>query len=176
MTLTIQELVEKYPEIDINRSGGSDAFQEGLPIIERDPVAVIIKHPTEDKYLIAQWHQSNWNGFLTGGIEEGEDFETAVRREIEEETGYTDMAKIVRTDYVSHGLFFHPIKNVNRLAHYHLVVAVLGSLAQIEVSEEEKKIATFVWFDEAEVLELLTRNDMKILWRYFLEKKGGLVG
>jgi len=174
--MTIEEILQKYPHIDINRSGGDDSFQEDKPIIERDPVAVIIKHPTEDKYLIAKWKSSVWNGFLTGGLDDGDTVESAVRREVLEETGYSDIARVIETDCVSHSVFFHTVKQVNRLAHYHLVIAVLGSLAQSEVSEEEKQIADFVWHDENEVAGLLSRNDMKILWDYFMSKKADLVG
>lgn len=167
--MTIEEIKAKYPDIDINTSGGTDSYKEGLPIVERDPVAVIIKHPDQDLYLVSQWKKSNWNGFLTGGIEEGDTVEQTVRKEIHEETGFKNVADIKPLDFVSHGLFFHPIKNVNRLAHYHLVFARLADLEREEVSEEESSIADFVWVPSDEVFELLTRNDMKLLWKYYLE-------
>ncbi|MBX4198622.1 hypothetical protein KW782_04850 [Candidatus Parcubacteria bacterium] len=43
---TEKDLLKLYPDIDINNEGGSDAYKEGLPIVERDPIAVVIKHPT----------------------------------------------------------------------------------------------------------------------------------
>ena len=168
---SLENILQKYPDVDINRSGGTDSFQEGLPIVERNPIAVVIKHPEQNLYLLAHWVASAWTGFLTGGIEEGDTLEQTVVKEIAEETGYTNVASIIKTDCVARGLFFHPIKNVNRLAHYHLVFAQLGSLEQISVSDEEKKIANFEWHQEAEVLDLLTRNDMKILWKYFVGNK-----
>jgi 8-oxo-dGTP pyrophosphatase MutT (NUDIX family) len=165
---TIQQLKEKYPNIDINTDGGSDSFQEDKPIIERDPIAVIIKHPTDESYLIARWKKSNWNGFLTGGIEDGDTLEQTVVKEIHEETGYKNVGDIKQTDHVSHGLFFHPIKNVNRLAHYHLVIAKLKDLEQDIVSEEEKAIADFVWVEKDEVLGVLTRDNIKYLWNCYI--------
>jgi 8-oxo-dGTP pyrophosphatase MutT (NUDIX family) len=168
---TLEEIKAQYPDIDINTDGGSDSYKEGLPIIERDPVAVVIKHPTEEQYLIAKWKKSDWNGFLTGGIEEGDTVEQTVAKEIHEETGFKNVAKIVPMDFVSHGLFFHPIKNVNRLAHYHLVFAELANLDRDEVDEEEKSIAEFVWVPKEEILDLLTRTDMKMLWRYYVAHK-----
>lgn len=165
---TLQEIKDQYPDIDINTSGGTDSYQDGLPIIERDPIAVIIQHPTEKSYLIARWKKSNWNGFLTGGIEDGDTLEETVRKEIHEETGFINVTEIKSTDFVSHGLFFHPVKNVNRLAHYHLVTARLSDLEQDVVSEDEKDIAEFVWIAEEEIESLLTRTDMKLLWRYYV--------
>ncbi|MCF7865618.1 MAG: NUDIX hydrolase [Candidatus Pacebacteria bacterium] len=166
---TTEDLKAQYPDIDINMSGGADTYQEGLPIVERDPIAVIIKHPTDDLYLIAQW-KNNWNGFLTGGIEEGDTLEQTVQKEIHEETGFKNIGLIKPLDYVSHGLFFHIVKKVNRLAHYHLVYAELTDLEQDTVSEEELAIAQFNWIPKSEVLDTLSRSDMKSLWKYYLNK------
>ena len=165
-----EEIMEKYPDVDVNQSGGPDNFRDGEPIVERDPIAVIIKHPTEECYLIAKW-TNGWCGFLTGGIEEGDTVEDTVRKEILEETGFTHVAEIKPMDCVSHGLFYHSVKNVNRLAHYHLVFATLADLEQENVSEEELAIAQFVWVPKDEVEEMLTRVDMKKLWRFYIENK-----
>jgi 8-oxo-dGTP pyrophosphatase MutT (NUDIX family) len=167
---SLEEIKALYPDVDINQSGGTDAYQEGLEVIERDPVAVVIKHPNEELYLIADWKKSNWKGLLTGGVEDGDSVSDTVKKEIHEETGYKNISTVTEMDCVSHGLFFHPVKNVNRLAHYHLVFAQLTDLEKDEISDEEKAIAEFVWIPKDEVLDLLTRNDMKKLWGYYLEK------
>jgi 8-oxo-dGTP pyrophosphatase MutT (NUDIX family) len=162
------EILAQYPDVDINESGGLDNFREGEPIIERDPIAVIIKHPSEELYLIAKW-SNDWCGFLTGGIEEGDTVEDTVRKEILEETGFKNVGQIQPMDCVSHGLFYHIVKHVNRLAHYHLVFAALADLEQQEISEEELAIAKFIWVPKDEVDTTLSRGDMKKLWRYYLE-------
>lgn len=165
---TIEQLKLKYPNIDINMSGGTDTYQDGQPIVERDPIAVVIKHPTDDLYLIAVW-KNDWKGFLTGGIEEGDTLEQTVRKEIHEETGFKNIGLIKPLDCVSHGLFFHIVKRVNRLAHYHLVYAELADLEQDPISEEELAIAQFKWIPKADVLDMLSRSDMKLLWNYYIE-------
>lgn len=165
-----KEILEKYPDIDINESGGLDNFREGEAIIERDPIAVIIKHPAEDLYLIAKW-SNDWCGFLTGGIEDGDTVEDTVRKEILEETGFKNVSLIEPMNFVSHGLFYHIVKHVNRLAHYHLVFAILSDLEQEDVSEEELAIAKFIWVKKDDVENTLTRGDMKKLWRYYLESE-----
>ncbi|MDQ5949345.1 MAG: leucyl-tRNA synthetase [Patescibacteria group bacterium] len=164
----IQEIKTLYPDVDINQDGINDAYREDLPIVERDPLAVIIKHPTEDLYLMANWKNADWKGFLTGGIEEGDTLEKTVQKEIHEETGFKNVAKIVPLDFTAHALFFHTVKNVNRLAHYHLVFAELANLEQDVVSEEEQKIADFIWVPKNKVLETITRNAMKSLWNFYL--------
>ena len=169
---TLEDIKKLYPNIDINQEGGPDSYKERLPVVERDPLAVIIKHPTENAYLIAQWKSADWNGFLTGGVENGDSVQKTVEKEVYEETGFTHVSKIIPMDFVSHGLFFHPVKNVNRLAHYHLVFAELADLEKDEVSDEEKSIADFVWVPYDKVLETLTRKGMKLLWEFYV--KNGL--
>lgn len=166
---TLQDIIAKYPDIDINDEGGSDQYQPGLPIIERDPVAVVIKHPIEESYLLADWKSADWKGFLTGGIEEGDTLEETVRKEIHEETGYRNVAQIIPSDFATHALFFHPVKNVNRLAHYHLVFAQLADLDRDPVSEEESKIADFIWVPFADVEYTLTRKGIKLLWNFYTQ-------
>jgi NADH pyrophosphatase NudC (nudix superfamily) len=164
----IQEIKALYPDIDINLDGITDAFNENFPIVERDPVAVIIKHPKEELYLMAKWKSCVWNGFLTGGIEDGDTLEQAVQKEIHEETGYKNISKIIPLNCVSHALFFHTVKKVNRLAHYHLVFVVLSNLEKDPVSEEEQSIADFVWVKKDDVLETITRDSIKYLWKFYI--------
>ncbi len=87
---------------------------------------------------------------------------------MQEESGYQNVGGVLVTSSVSHGLFFHPIKKENRLAHYHLVVVQLTDLVKEEVSEKEKAIADFVWVSKGDVLDILSQEDMKILWRSYL--------
>ncbi len=169
---SVQELIAKYPDIDINTDGGPDAYRTALPIVERDPIAVVIKHPADDLYLLADWKQANWKGFLTGGIEPGDSLETTVEKEIHEETGYKHISTIIPAEYVTHALFFHPVKNVNRLAHYHLVYAQLSDLDKDVVSEEESRIADFIWVPYAEVGDMLTRKGIKLLWDFYTGHRG----
>lgn len=168
---TEKEIIKIYPDICINNEGESDAYKEGLPIIERDSVAIVIKHPNENLYLLADFKQSKWKGFLTGGIEGGDSLEKTVYKEIHEESGYKNISKIISMNFVSHSLFFHPVKKVNRLAHYHLAYAELADLEKDEVSDEEKNIADFIWVSFDNVLETLTRKGMKLLWKFYVEDK-----
>src|SRR3989338_2454803 len=165
--MNVEEIKKLYPDIEINDVGGPDSFREGVTVVERDPVAVIIKHPSEDSYLIAKWKGINWNGFLTGGIKEGDTLEETVKKEINEEAGYKNVSKITPTDFVSHALFFHTVKNVNRLAHYHLVVAELADLEKDPVSLKEQAIADFVWVPRPEVASIVTNKAMKLLWEFY---------
>lgn len=165
-----EEVVALYPDVDINESGGLDNFRDGEPIVERNPIAVIIKHPADELYLVAKWN-NGWRGFLTGGIEPGDTLEQTVHKEILEETGFKNVAQIQQLDCVSHGLFYHTVKHVNRLAHYHLVFAKLANLDQAQIAEEELAIATFEWIPKEKVEAILSRGDMKKLWKFYVESE-----
>jgi len=164
----LDEIKAKYPLIDVNLDGGNDSYQEGAEVIERHPLAVVIKHPDEDEYLIADWKNADWKGFLTGGVEGGDTVHRTVLKEVYEETGYKNISKVIEMDCVAHSIFFHPVKKVNRLAHYHLVFAELADLEQDEVAEEEKAIAEFIWVPRDNVLDLLSRIPMKKLWEFYI--------
>lgn len=170
MNVTKAGVLKLFPDVDINESGGLDNFRDGESIRERDNIAVIIQHPAEEQYLIAKWN-NGWCGLLTGGIESEKSIEENVRREILEETGFRNVLQIQQLECVSHGLFYHVVKHENRLAHYHLVFAKLSDLEQQDVSEEEQAIAKFTWVPKGEVEGVLTREDMKKLWRFYLHQK-----
>ncbi|MEN9852160.1 MAG: leucine--tRNA ligase, partial [Candidatus Parcubacteria bacterium] len=159
---------DKTEFMDINLGDGNDQYQSGAAIVERNNVACIIKHPTEEKYLISKWKASVWNGWMTGGIEDGDTAEETVRKEIVEETGYTDIKKVTVTDFSVHSLFYHPVKKQNRLAHYRLTIAELASLDSVPVSDDEQAICDFVWIDKKDVADTLTRDEMKSLWAKYI--------
>jgi 8-oxo-dGTP pyrophosphatase MutT (NUDIX family) len=167
--MTKDEILKLYPDVYINESDGSDAYRPEENIVERNPIAVIIKHPKDNLFLLAKWN-NGWCGFLTGGIEEGDTLEDTVHKEILEETGFKNVGKIEVLDCVCHGLFYHTVKKVNRLAHYHLVFAELINLEQKIISEEELSIASFLWISKENVEEKLTTIEMKKLWMYYVEK------
>jgi hypothetical protein len=61
-------------------------------------------------------------------------------------------------------------KNADGLAHYHLVFAELADLEKDTVSEEEQSIADFVWVKKDDVLDTITRDSIKHLWKFYLNK------
>ncbi len=63
---------------------------------ERRVVNAVIKHPTEDKYLCVHNKKFNWINFVMGGIEGDETPIEAAIREVVEETGYTDISRLIK--------------------------------------------------------------------------------
>ncbi len=135
---------------------GDNAIKEGKKMTERQVVNVIIKHPTEDKYLLVNNKKFNWFTFVMGGIEGDETATEAGIREVIEETGYTDITIEKEMEFIYYDNFYAAHKDVNRHITCHTIVGHLNSLDVTERSEEEKEIADVLWVDKDKLMSTLT--------------------
>lgn len=114
---------------------------------ERDVVQCVVKHPSEDKYLLLKlkgWDTETFS-LPVGGVEEGEEPKQAAARELLEETGYRDMGEIQDISDPYLALFYHEFKKVNVRGTFHTYYVELNSLAQDKVSEEELQKHSISW-------------------------------
>jgi leucyl-tRNA synthetase len=125
--------------------------QEGKELVFRKIIIGIVHNPVDDTYLTLKWKDQPWTTFITGGVDEGEDVVEAARREIAEETGYTDLTFVRQLGGPTQAEFFAAHKDVNRTTHTTSLLFTLKSDTRTEVSEEEKKLHSAVWLPRAEV-------------------------
>lgn len=137
---------------------GDSALREGLPITERNVVNVVIKHPTEDKYLCVRRKDFGWLNFVMGGIEEGESVVSASIRELTEETGYTDIEIDKELEFIYFDTFYAAHKKVNRHITSYTVAGHLRNLEQVERNNYEKSIADVCWVSQDDLMEQLHTN------------------
>jgi leucyl-tRNA synthetase len=149
---------------------GSDAVKLDLPFVERHAVVAIIKHWSENKYLCSFWKKNDWRGFIIGGVENNEKVSNAAIREVVEETGYKNVEYIKSLGYM-HSQFYHQIKNVNRFAHFEVVLLKLKNEEQEEISAEENAIHDVVWLSPEEVGKQVNREDIQYAWSLLSEEK-----
>ena len=142
---------------------GSYAPKEDLPFIRRNNMAAIIKYKSE--YLFLSWNEVNYeNSLVTGGIDEKEEHEKAVIREVIEETGYFDIKKITPIDAVNVSRFYVEHKNQNREAVYYPYLVELNSLEKRNVDAFERKEHTCIWVEKDHLEEIrLFENHRKML-------------
>ncbi len=103
---------------------------------ERDVIMIVVKHPTEDKYLYIHYKNFGWNVLVQGGIEDNENSFISAVRELEEETGFYDIASIEKLPLEMDNVFYAAHKKVNRLAKIKTFFIKLNSMAQKSHEDE----------------------------------------
>ncbi|MCR4312518.1 MAG: class I tRNA ligase family protein, partial [Candidatus Uhrbacteria bacterium] len=141
-----------------------DAVRTELPFVERNAAVCIVKHWSEDKYLISLYKASGWRGFVIGGIEQGEKPEEAGAREVTEETGYKNVRFVKPLGGTVHAQFYHAVKHVNRWAKFQGLLFELTDGEREEVAADEKALADLEWVSADKVMEYLTAPDIKCIW------------
>lgn len=154
---------------------GDSKVREDKPMTERQVVNVILKHPTEEKYLCVNNKKFNWIDFVMGGIESGETAKEAGIREVIEETGYTDISIDHQMDFIYYDTFYAAHKDVNRHITCYTIVGKLNSLEQVERTEKEKNIADVMWIEKDKLMETLTNEAHKYSAEYYFNGEGAMV-
>jgi leucyl-tRNA synthetase len=151
---------------------------KGKKTVARKTVHALIRNPKTKKILCLQWKKHPWTTFVLGGVEEGEDLVEAARREIKEETGYTNLKfiRVLGGPVISE--YFAAHKDENRIATATTVLFDLASDAREEVSSEELEKHEVIWLDRKELTEeRMTCSELKYwLWGLDYPEAGAFTG
>ncbi len=131
------------------------AFRSGETMVFRDGIIALVKHWKDNKYIALKWKEVEWGTLLTGGIEDAENAEQTVLKEIREETGFLN-AKIVRNMGVVDGMFYHVPKKENRTVHGHMFYVELQDDIQENIAHEEAAKHDIEWLTLDELKSFLT--------------------
>jgi len=129
----------------------------GIEIRHRVLAIGIVKHPSEDRYLMLDW-KNGWTGFVTGGIEGKENFEETIKREITEETGYKNIKFIKYLGGPNISDFFAPHKNQNQHVEGHGMYLELLDEERNEIDASEIAKHVPVWKSKDEVMDFLLKG------------------
>ena len=139
--LPVRQVVAPF----INVDSGEFAFKPKLPTVKRNCILAIIKHWDKDEFLCLASKKYNWKTFVIGGIEDGENVIEAAKREIIEETGFTDLKFIKQLGGNVLARHFAPHKNENRFATLTGLYFELQSNQSIPVTDDEKSHQEVLW-------------------------------
>jgi leucyl-tRNA synthetase/predicted esterase YcpF (UPF0227 family) len=151
----------------VTQTTGADAVHPGEPYEPRTAVMCIVKHWEKDEYLCQEWNAHEIRAFISGGIEEGEDAVAAGKREIMEESGYTNARFIRQIGDISTVEFYHNIKKSNRRVTFTYLYFELENDEQGHIAAEEVAKHSHHWKKPEEVVPFLTIKEKDALWKTF---------
>ncbi|MCM2339160.1 MAG: NUDIX domain-containing protein [Burkholderiales bacterium] len=138
----------------------------------RDGGCAVVFDPKSQKYAVNRIIDNNWLGFFSGGVEDGEDMQEGILREVTEEGGLYDFLYVEKiAEAECH--FYASLKKLNRVAHATCLLVILKStdLKPTKLEEHEKFELTWVTTEEM-FLDLNKNNKDKNRdhWIYFFKK------
>ncbi len=134
----------------------------GKPSKTRRNVHAVVRDPKTGLFLILRSQTFGWDTVVIGGIEEGESAEEAARREILEETGYTDLTYKGPLGGTVMAEYFAKHKDENRVSLTEGLYFELASDAKVERTDPD--VGEVLWVPAGEFVPGVMVNAELPLW------------
>lgn len=134
------------------------------PTITRNNVHAIVYNPKDNTYLTLKNDTHGWNTIVIGGIDEGESPEEAARREVREETGYTNLTFKRILGSPVQASYFAKHKDENRTSVTTAVLFELADDTRIDLHEDEDGTNEIVWRPAHEFRQGVMINSELPIW------------
>lgn len=129
--------------------------------IKKEAVVVVLRNPKTNQYLILNWgpRKERYGGRLLigGSIEPKESLEDCAKREIAEETGFTNVKMVSVLDYRVHSHYFSNV--VNKDFHAEISGMMFDLIdetrQEIQLDEGEKDKFKLEWVEESSAVKLI---------------------
>ncbi|MBC7836553.1 class I tRNA ligase family protein, partial [Acetobacteraceae bacterium] len=144
----IRQVVAPYTVV-----GGTEAPRSEKDIVKFDAATAIIKHWEDpDLYYVVDFSPT-LRGFVGGHVEVGETTEQTARREVTEESGYTDIKSVQEIMRHAYSRGYKTRKSREEECHDSLFLVELASDARKEIADKETKKGK--WVKKEEVFNIL---------------------
>ncbi len=131
-------------------------------------IGIVFRKEDTNKFALISNNKSGNVTFPAGGKEEGENTSIdTLKRELEEETGLINNEyKIIDTHYVHE--FVYNSKKEGRAGNKAIQPVYFVETEKEDLKSKDPEVSFKGWFTKEEVLELLTFNDSKDVFRMVL--------
>jgi ADP-ribose pyrophosphatase YjhB (NUDIX family) len=137
----------------------------------RDGGCAVVFDPATGLFAVGKERESGRLWLFSGGVEDGEEMQDGILREVREESGLYDFGQI---EFIGEALahYHNRLKDVNRVAHAHCFLVLLKSTAAQPTQLEAHETFDLAWARPQEILDNWKGwNDDHGLdhWVYFFE-------
>lgn len=162
--IPIKQVCAPYFQIREGKLG----IRSDKPTVERVMVSMIVKHPSEDKYLVMKRHDSGAMTIPSGGVEDGDNLLETVKKELHEESGYKNFRSITSLEQEVHFHQFAPHKDENRYGKTHIFYVELEDLEQDPIDPKELKLHEAIRVDRDTMTETQDLEVTRYIREYYL--------
>jgi len=149
---------------------GSDAPKENVETLHREVVDVIIENEKGEFLLIKEISNNTENIHFVGGGTEGEDEIETLKKEVKEETGYTDFEIIEKIPNLVSAFGFRHTKLKNQKTWGYFFHVRLTSDNKV-ISEVEEGRSSLLWAPKEKIKDLINWPHHAYVWEMFLKKE-----
>ena len=104
----------------------------------RRSIVAIVRDPSTQKFLSVNWGNLGGSLFIGGGREEKEDIADCAKREILEETGYSNVKLISQTGRIFHNYFAQSKNKARRIEVYAMLFDLVDYTKQVTKLEKDE--------------------------------------
>ncbi len=138
----------------------------------RDGGCAVVFDPETQKYAVGKHTDGGFLRLFSGGVDEKEDIQEGILREVVEESGLNDFLYVEKiAEAFTH--YYNALKKVNRVGKATCFLVILKSRNLMETKLEAHEKFTLVWASAEEILtNWQSSNKGKDCdhWIYFLDK------